>query len=246
MGVLPVMYFCNTWVISCYGGVALIFHICSCQEIILLIGEVSPSEKKAKQWFLFPSFLLIAPLLLLFDLCDVEKISKVLKIFLDFKALFYFFSFQNSHLRPLEMASRPQGLLSWCGRGWGSGQGTANWVWLLGLWLLELCEVSLWLGSSDAGAVTVLAEGIVGSKSPDGPLHASVRSQAEDIWMSLMNNTSPDRSEVIYMHLGISAIKFRTVYTQIGIQFFSPLTCAAVTFSAWSTWTGIQIWYLHC
>lgn len=90
MRVLPVMYFCNTWVISCYGAVALTFHICSCQEIILLVGEVSHSENKAKHCFLFPSFLLIAPLLLLFDLCDVEKISKVLKIFLDFKALFYF------------------------------------------------------------------------------------------------------------------------------------------------------------
>lgn len=60
----------------------------------------------------------------------------------------------------------------------------------------------------------MLAEGVVGSESPNGPLHASVCSQAEDIWMSLLNNMSPDRSEVIYMHLGISAIKFRTVYTQ--------------------------------
>lgn len=81
----------------------------------------------------------------------------------------------------------------------------------------------------------MLAERVVGSESPNGPLHASVRSQAGDVWMSLLNNMSPDRSEVIYMHLGISAIKFRTVYTQIWIQFFSPLTCTAVVFSAWST-----------
>lgn len=246
MRVLPVMYFCNTWVISCYGGVALTFHICSCQEIILLVGEVSHSENKAKHWFLFSSFLLIAPLLLLFDLCDVEKISKVLKIFLDFKALFYFLvsRIANQDLRN-GIQAPGDAFLVWEAEAQAKGQANGAGFWAFGfLSCVRLHEVSFWLGSSDAGAVIVLAEGIVGNESPSGPLHISVRSQAEDIWMSLMNNMSPDRSEVIYMHLGISAIKFRTVYTQTWIQFFSPLTCTAVMFSAWSTWTGIQVWHL--
>lgn len=145
------------------------------------------------------------------------------------------------------MASRPQGLLSWCERlrhrprdrqmdlAFGP---LASWVvWgcmrLASGWAAVMPEQSsCWL------------KVLWGVKAPMVLfMHLSVVKQKTFGWVSwtIWALTGLKLFTCIWVFLPSNSEQF--IHRQ-WIQFFSPLTCTAVMFSAWSTWTGIQVWHL--